>query len=254
MPSYNQVQFLRGALESVLQQGYPKLQLIVRDGGSTDGSVDVLRSYGSRFQWVSESDGGQTAALNAGFAQATGEIIGFLNSDDLLLPNTLWEVAGLFRLFPDLNWVTGDYQIIDEHGQLRDPLIKQYKTWQRSMFRHSPALFPLILGVNNPIVQPSTFWRRDIHDQGARLREDLDLVMDYEWWWQLYHAYGSPLVVPYEWSAFRVHADSKGGKYFAERLNEQLEVAKEYQISAGLQNIHAFHNQVVTWMYERGIS
>ncbi|MCD8484190.1 glycosyltransferase [Candidatus Woesebacteria bacterium] len=254
MPNYNQGHFLEQAIVSLLRQNYPFLEILVMDGGSTDASVDILQQYDEAIHWVSEPDNGQTDALNKGFRQASGDIIGFLNADDILLPGTLWGVAELFRQYPETIWVTGEYDVIDSHGQSRDQLVRLYKRAQRDVVQWFPRLFSFVLGVNNPYIQPSTFWRREVHTEVGYLREDLDLVMDYEWWWRLYQAYGAPKIVPFVWSLFRVHEDSKGGQFFGQRLAEQWRVAQEYQVPRWQLMLHRFHNQVVTWMYSRGIS
>ncbi len=253
-PSYNQGHFLRQTINSVLSQGYPNLEYLILDGGSTDSTLEVLNSFGDRIKWVSEPDKGQTNALNKGFKQATGEIIGFVNSDDLLSPNALWEVAGTFLQNPNVTWITADYEIIDQDFKTKDGLVRWYKHLQRSILAVFPSLFGMVLGVNNPISQPSTFWRASIHREIGYLREDLDLVMDYEWWWRIYREYGPPKVVPFVWSVFRVHPDSKGGMFFRKRLDEQWSVAKEYGVPRAILAFHTFHNQVTSWMYANGLS
>jgi len=112
-PSFNQCRFLPKTIESVLSQGYPNLIYRVQDAASTDGSVDVLRSYGSRMQWASEPDHGQAQAINRGFAQCRGEIMGYLNSDDALLPGTLTYVASMFAKYPEVDLVYGHRVFID---------------------------------------------------------------------------------------------------------------------------------------------
>ena len=106
-PSFNSAPFLESAIRSVLEQRYPNLEFIVIDGGSTDGSVDTLRHYHSALTyWVSEPDAGQYAAINRGFSQATGDILCWLNADDLLLPNALNIIAEIFTLFPSVDWLS----------------------------------------------------------------------------------------------------------------------------------------------------
>src|SRR4051812_39375084 len=115
-PSYNQGAFIGRTIDSILsQQGDFELDYRVIDGGSTDGTVEVLRSYGDRLTWISEPDKGQVDAINKGLAAVTGDVIGWINSDDLLLPGALAKVAAAFRAQPETEWVHGRCVIIDEH-------------------------------------------------------------------------------------------------------------------------------------------
>src|SRR3954447_20687666 len=110
-PSYNQRQFIEQTILSVINQNYPALEYIIVDGGSTDGTVDVIRKYKDRLAgWTSEPDKGQYDAINKGFARATGEIMGWINSDDQYLPWTLATVARIFSQFPEVEWVTPLFQ------------------------------------------------------------------------------------------------------------------------------------------------
>src|SRR5262245_7113023 len=118
-PSFNQAKFLRANIDSVLSQGYPHLEHIVIDGGSTDGSVDILRNY-NHLRWISELDRGQTHALNKGFRMATGEVIGWLNSDDTYCPDVLREVGQKFE-DRSIAVLCGDGYEIDAEGHQTHP-------------------------------------------------------------------------------------------------------------------------------------
>ena len=115
-PSYNQGAFLEETIRSVLLQGYPNLEYIVMDGGSTDGSVEVLRSFGDRVQWVSQNDGGQSDAINQGFARLGGDVLGWLNSDDTFAPGAFRTVMEFMAAHPDVALVYGDADFIDARG------------------------------------------------------------------------------------------------------------------------------------------
>src|SRR5258706_15191827 len=116
-PSYNQAQYVDATIRSVLEQGYPNLEYIVVDGASTDGSAEVIRRHADRLAWwVSEKDGGQSAALAKGFARATGDVLAWLNSDDLYLPGTLATVARVFPPEPDVGFIYGSRVVIDPGG------------------------------------------------------------------------------------------------------------------------------------------
>ena len=127
-PSFNQGEFLEDTLKSVLAQAYPELEYIVVDGGSTDDSVDIIQRYAEQLDWwVSEADHGQSEAINKGFRQATGELIGWVNSDDLLMPGTLLKVAEAFENNPDAVLVYGDVDSIDADGQVFNTV--RYGNW-----------------------------------------------------------------------------------------------------------------------------
>jgi glycosyltransferase involved in cell wall biosynthesis len=118
VPSFNSAVFLREALESALSQEPPPYELIVQDGGSTDGSVEILRSFGDRVQWRSEPDDGQSQALNMAIAAATGDVVVWLNADDLLVPGAFAAVEGAYREHPDADFVYGDYDMIRADGSV----------------------------------------------------------------------------------------------------------------------------------------
>ena len=145
-PSYNQGQFLQRTIESVLTQDYPHIDYIVMDGASTDDSIDILRSFGSRLKWVSERDNGQTHAINKGFARTTGDIRAYLNSDDTLLPGAVQSAVNHFLAHPDCDLVYGKAHLTDEDDFIHD----DYRTTDYSFERLVADCF---------ISQPAAFWR-----------------------------------------------------------------------------------------------
>jgi glycosyltransferase involved in cell wall biosynthesis len=117
--SFNQSAFLEETINSVLGQKYPNLEYIIIDGGSTDGSTDIIRKYENQLSyWVSEKDGGMYEALQKGFNKSSGEIMGWINSDDLLQPNSLFLLAKVFSEYPECNWIEGRNIVINEQGKL----------------------------------------------------------------------------------------------------------------------------------------
>src|SRR5579862_9846502 len=115
-PSYNQADYIEQTIVSVLKQEYPNLEYIVMDGGSNDGTLDILKSYSDRLTWFSEKDHGQTHAINKGMRMASGVIVGFLNSDDILLPGALQHIGSFFVDHPEPKFVTGKCRVIDKNG------------------------------------------------------------------------------------------------------------------------------------------
>ncbi len=117
-PSYNQGAFIEETIRSVLSQDYPRIEYIVVDGGSTDGTLSILRKYGDHLTWFSEPDKGQSDAINKGFRKSHGEILAWLNSDDIYLPGAVRTAAGYLAVHPEVAMVYGDCHMVDEQGQV----------------------------------------------------------------------------------------------------------------------------------------
>jgi glycosyltransferase involved in cell wall biosynthesis len=197
-PSYNAVAFIEATIRSVLDQGYPDLEYICQDGASSDGTADIIRAYAPRLHaWSSEPDRGQTHAINKGFAQASGEILAYLNSDDLLLPGALHYIAAFFERNPAVDVVYGHRIMIDEEGN-------EVGRWV--LPRHDDRT----LKYADYIPQETMFWRRRIFEKvGGAFDESFAFAMD----WDLilrFQAAGARFVrVPRFLGAFRVHAAQK---------------------------------------------
>ncbi|MEZ0542284.1 glycosyltransferase family 2 protein [Fibrella arboris] len=241
-PSYNQGQFIRQTIDSVLGQGYPNLQYLVLDGASTDDTAGVVAPYRDRLTFISERDRGQTDAINKGLRMATGDIVCWLNSDDYFLPGTLQAVGTFFAANANSLWLTGDCQIVDQTGQVIQEPIRQYKRLLRSL---SPAAF---LGLTNAVCQPSTFWRRTAHAQLGYLREDLRYTMDYDWWLRLAQQQ-APVVSGQLFSAFRIHQASKGGSQYVAQFQEDNATLRRHMTSPLVRSLHTLHNQLITGAY-----
>lgn len=195
-PSYQQGEFIEATLQSVISQNYPSLEYIVIDGGSSDNSVDIIRCYESKItHWVSERDKGQTDALNKGFKSATGDIIGWINSDDILVPDALLKVGTFFANHPDISLVYGDALAIDRQG---NPL-----------FLREPGKFDIRWLIRtDDIPQSSVFFRRDFLIAIGYLDERLHYALDYD---LLVKASLKqvPGYIPETLSAFRIYPETK---------------------------------------------
>jgi glycosyltransferase involved in cell wall biosynthesis len=173
-PCLNQAELVRQTLASVLDQHYPNLDYVVIDGGSTDGSADVIAETGTLLShWVSEPDDGHYSALNKGFAKTTGEVMGYLNGDDLLFPNSLFVVAEIFARFPEVQWLTGAHFFVDTHGKYMGYVPPLRWTRWHLLSRQVERFLP----------QESTFWRRTLWEEaGGRLDDRFALAADFELW------------------------------------------------------------------------
>jgi glycosyltransferase involved in cell wall biosynthesis len=168
-PSYNQGRFLRSTIESVLSQTGVELDYIVVDGGSEDNSLEILKEYGSRFKWVSEPDKGQSDAINKGFRMNHGDVLGWLNSDDLYCPNALSRVVEEFEKDPNVMMVYGKGNHIDADGSLLD--------------EHPSGEFNLeVLSYGCFICQPACFFRKSLFEAAGGLNSDLHYAMDLDLW------------------------------------------------------------------------
>jgi glycosyltransferase involved in cell wall biosynthesis len=168
-PSYQQGRFLQQCIESVLTQDYPHIEYIVMDGGSTDESRQILEDYGNRFIWRSGKDGGQTAAINAGLRLAKGTILGFLNSDDVLLPGAISRIVEEWRRRPSVDLFYGRANIIDQAGNV----VREYDTREFRLQDFKGHCY---------ICQPAAFWHRRVMDHAGPLDEGFQTAMDYEYW------------------------------------------------------------------------
>jgi glycosyltransferase involved in cell wall biosynthesis len=230
-PSYNQGPFIERTIRSVLDQDYPDLEYFVVDGGSSDSTVDILKRYETRLSWVSEKDRGQTDAINKGIRKATGDVIAYLNSDDVYAPGALLRIGEFFRDHPDAMWATGRCRIIDEQDQEVRGAITAYKNFLLRHFRYS------VLLVTNPVSQPATFWRRRLMDDVGLFNENEHLVMDYDYWLRIGRKY--PLAVIEEYLAgFRVYPTSKTSSSFLTTFRQEHELAKQYSSSIVLRVLH----------------
>lgn len=212
------------------------------DGGSTDETFKILKKYAKHLNWVSQKDHGQTDAINTGIKRSKGEIVAYLNSDDLYLPGTLKTVGEFFQANQQAKWLTGEYQIIDEQGTLRDSFVTSYKRWMRQ----SPTFWKL--SIANFIAQPSTFWRREVHQEVGLFDENLRYCMDYDFWLSLIQKY--PLsVTPEEFSQFRIHAQSKGGSQYVQQFAEEHRVLLRYSKNPIVLSAHWLHAEAVVNAY-----
>ena len=199
-PSFNQREFVEASLRSVLLQGYPNLEVIVVDGGSHDGSVDAIAKYGTWLKkWVSERDAGPAQALNKGFKQATGEILGFLNADDFYLPGALAKVAREFRMYPSADVVSGHGYLATSSGQLGVPVFSD--RWNVRRFEYGTCVF----------VQQATFFRRRAFEQVGGFNESMRTSWDMELWGDLARAGATFHGFEEFVAAFRLHSGSISG-------------------------------------------
>jgi glycosyltransferase involved in cell wall biosynthesis len=215
-PSYNQGPFLEATIRSVLLQGYPNLEYIVIDGGSTDESVDILRKYEPWLAyWVSERDRGQSDAINKGFTRATGEIYGWLNSDDVYARDALKQVGHYFATVTECEFLYGDGYYMDEAGNKTHSC-----DWIRP-FDHALYL------TSNFILQPTAFWRRVLWEKTGGLDISYHWAMDWEWFIRA-TALTRPHYLPTSLAGWRIRPEIKTRSGGAARRAEIAEISRRY--------------------------
>lgn len=222
-PSLNQAEYIEETILSVINQGKYDIEHIIVDGKSSDGTHKVLKKYHNQGKiiWYKYKDLGQTDAINYGISKSTGEIICYLNSDDVFLPNAISRVVNVFKEQLDVQWLTGDGKIIDTNGNE----IKEYVSLYKRILRNLSSYY--LLGVVNYIIQPSTFWRRSFYDEVGEFNSGLNYVMDYDYWircWKI----SPPKMIINKLSAFRVHGKSKSTIYLGEEFDECSTVCRVY--------------------------
>ena len=195
-PSYQQAAFLDATIQSIVDQAYPGLEYFIYDGGSTDGSVDVIRARASVIDyWQSQHDGGQSAAISAGWAKATGEILGWLNSDDQLAVGALRRISQLFQEHPEADMIYGRMDLVDPAGRVLGTIGEPFR--RRTM-----------LLSRNVVPQPAAFVRRSALGRVGPLDASLRYVMDLDLWLRL-AADRPPLFVPETFARAIVHGATK---------------------------------------------
>jgi glycosyltransferase involved in cell wall biosynthesis len=217
-PSYNQADFLEETMLSVLNQTYPNIEYIVVDGGSTDGSVDIIKKYEDRLVWwVSEPDNGQSDAINKGFSHATGQIYNWLNSDDILYPEAVSVAVHFMQKYPQYELVYGDRVVIDNKGRILDVFepVSVSKRMARFALR---------------IPQETTFFTSRIWHKVGGLNTELHFVMDSDLWYRFleetrfFH-------IPVFMGAYRNHDESKSvyglGKEKSDKAMEEIKYLRK---------------------------
>jgi len=237
-PSFNQARFLEDTILSVLHQGYPDLEYMVIDGGSTDGSLEIIQRYAERLaHWESAPDLGQSHAINKGWQRATGKYVWWLNSDDLLMPGSLASTVQYLEAHSDVDLVYGDIRCIDEDGR---PL----KTWSYRDFE----LVDFILNRRH-VAQAGGLVRRHALERIGFLDEGLHYLMDWDFWTRLALSGGRIGRLPQTLAIYRVHDEAKTGAGSPVAVQERYTLLRRLLDRADLpERIRANEARVVSGM------
>lgn len=218
-PSLNQGRFLEQCLQSILAQQYPNLELIIIDGGSTDGTLEIIHKYAAQItHWVSEPDAGQSDAINKGFQKATGDLVAWLNADDYYLDDSLRTVALAYQQHPEASFIFGDGVRVNEQG------IEKSAFWegQQPVFDRQALIYGL-----NYILQPACFINHRYLREIGYLNPDLHYGMDTDLWIRLSGA-AEPLAIQAVLAASREYGETKTSSGSFARIEELRRIAEKY--------------------------
>lgn len=241
-PSFNQGRFIARTINSVLDQAYPNLEYIIIDGQSTDETLTVVKKYADRLKWISEPDQGQSDAINKGLRISSGDILCYLNSDDVLLPGSLQAVAESFNQHQAAEWLTGFCRNIDAHDVTVQSPITAYKNFHLRHY-HQWSLVMI-----NYISQMSTFWRRTAMDSIGMFDVNRHLVMDYDYWLRLAKR-NRPIILRQELAAFRQHDGSKSTNSLIRHFRESAQLAAAQTGNPLLKMLSYAHHYAVIVAY-----
>jgi glycosyltransferase involved in cell wall biosynthesis len=238
-PSLNQGQFLEQAIESVLNQGYPNLEYILVDGGSSDGSRAIIEKYAQRFTWwVSEKDAGQSDALNKGFRRATGTILAWLNSDDCYCPGALHAVASYFLEHPDVGLVMGDCDTIDEAGRIVD-------TTKAVRVDYNTMLYTCCA-----VAQPAVFFTIDAYRRTGEVDTGLQFQMYFEYFLRMRWNGIKFGIIKKPLAQFRLHGTSKTIMHYAGAVHAANLIVQRRFLDHSGKSFKGIHNrQLLLFLY-----
>jgi glycosyltransferase involved in cell wall biosynthesis len=243
-PTYNHSIFIERTIQSVLGQKYPNLEYIIMDGGSTDGTLEIVKKYAEQIILITEKDRGMYNAINKGMNIAKGDIIGYINSDDIYEPGALLRVGKYFLENPTVCWLSGKCKIID----INDKEINRAISMYRNILLQYNNRYNTLLVVDY-IPQPSTFWRKEFSNKIGKFNEEYNYVSDYDYWLRAMKLFQLH-VIKDNLSSFRTYPTSKTQKRVLNNDNEELIMIKKYTTSKVIRGLYMFHRMIIEIIYK----
>lgn len=248
IPSYNKAKYIGETLDSILSQKYPNVEIIIQDGGSTDGSVEIIKSYAKKHPkhviWISKKDKGQMDAINKGLKKAKGDIFTYINADDVYKSNSFMVVSRLHRKHPNSLWFVGQGDVIDAHRNEISPWVTKYKNLLLKINNYQ-----LLLAVNY-LMQPSVFISKKAYEQHGPFTGNKKFVLEYDLWLKL-GKIKMPTVTNEFLSSFRMSGDNISSVQYNDTLSEDYRIVNKYTKSELLLLLHRWHNRARVYIGSR---
>jgi len=250
IPSFNKVDFIKETLESIVTQDYPNLEVIIQDGGSTDGTLEIIKKYAKKYpdkiNWESIKDKGQTDAINRGFKKASGRVLSYVNADDLYENGALNKVGEYYSKNPKTLWLAGRGKIINDKGDDISKWVTSYKNFLLSLNSY------FLLLITNYLMQPSVFIKRHAYLKYGPFGGTRKGVMEYDLWLAL-GKIQMPKVIAETFTSFRLTKDNLSSVNFETILSEDYKIAGKYTKDPIILFLHWLHNlgRVITLFISR---
>ncbi len=239
IPSYNKAKYIRETLNSIFSQNYPNFEVIIQDGGSTDGTTEIIGEFAKKYprniKWVSKKDKGQVNAINKGLKKASGDIVTYINADDIYESGVLLAVGEYIRKNPDTLWLAGKGKVIDAEGKEISKWVTCYKNFLLTANRYS------LLLIVNYLMQPSVFVSISAYEKYGPFRGIGRVVMEYDLWLKLGKT-EMPKILNDCLSGFRLTAGSVSTTQYKSVLKRDLEIVRKYTGNQILLLLHRLHN------------
>lgn len=246
IPCFNTVNYIERSIKSVVEQDYKNIELFIKDGGSTDGTVDIVEYYAQKYpniiRWVSGKDKGQSDAINFGMEKVRGDILTYLNADDVYKKGALNKIANFFTENPNIMWVFGKADIIDADDVEIRKWITLYKNFWLKHYSYNTLL------ILNYISQMATFWRKDAAKKVGKFDATQHLVMDYDYWLRLGKKYQAGYINKYL-ASFRITAANKSTMGFVQQFQDEFEVSKKNTSNTLIILLHNLHYILIIIIY-----
>jgi len=239
IPSYNKVKYIRKTLESIFSQNYINLEVIIQDGGSKDGSVEIIKEFAKKYSkeisWVSKKDKGQVDAINKGLKKAVGDIVTYINADDVYKEGALRKVGAYFSKNTSTLWLAGKGDVINEEDREISKGITKYKNLLLMINHYS------LLLVVNYFMQPSVFLSKRVYKKYGPFVGTKNYVMEYNLWLKIAKKH-MPVVLADTLSSFRIAGDSVSSTQFKSLLATDLNLVRKYTNNPLIIFLHRLHN------------